>query len=163
MTMRKEVKKVCPRCCKLGEIEVTELTGDMSRNDPYEDNGTKYKSFQATCPNCGFKMRRRSLDDLIGAWAISKKRHVAHVAHCIRGLSSVLYPGGCAYIGQDALNEWTDDDGSLDGLKHYLKRKTGMDVHIDPASDGVGAIIYAEGNKKYNKVGSFIKDIVEER
>lgn len=93
-----EIFKKCPKCGNKEDVKIQVLTGNMAADDEILSGSEEsYRSYQASCPCCGFSMRRRTVQELATAWNISKEKRVHHVKNCINGLNSVLYPGGCSY------------------------------------------------------------------
>ena len=99
-----EIFKKCPKCGNKEDVKIQVLTGNLAADDEVlSGSDESYRSYQASCPCCGFSMRRRTVQELATAWNISKEKRVHHVKNCINGLNSVLYPGGCSYISRDAV------------------------------------------------------------
>ena len=161
MAMKSEVYKKCPKCGNHEEVKIDELTGYADNEDLYDPDTAenRYKSYRASCPCCGFSMRRRTVQELCRAWNVSKEKRVSHVKSCILGMPSVIYQGGCAYIGKDAVEEWRDEDGGFEKLKKHLKHKVGQEVYLTCPADGVGLIAYCDSKHDFNKVNDFIANL----
>ena len=139
----------CPRC---GYTEGC----DISSAKVYSGiSGDHIVQFTSTCKGCGFMMSRPSMNELKDAWNTSKKTRVSHVKDCINGIPSVTYPGGCAYIGRDAVEMWRDEDGGLEKLRKHLQRSVGKKIEFKEPSDGNGMIVYSTEIKLPEKFDSF--------
>lgn len=151
-----EIFKKCPKCGNKEDVKIQVLTGNLAADDEILSGSEEsYRSYQASCPCCGFSMRRRTVQELATAWNISKEKRVHHVKNCINGLNSVLYPGGCSYISRDAVEMWRDDDGSLEKLRKHLQRSVGKKIEFKELSDGEGMIVYSPEFKVPENFNSF--------
>lgn len=151
----------CPKCRNREDIEVKEVTPN-SAMEAGMDEVEAFRLYQARCPKCGYYMRRSSLLDLRDGWRQSKEKRVKHVSDCINGIPSVVYPGGCAYIGPDTVEMWRDEDGSLAKLQKYLNCKVGRITKLAKLSDGVGMIIYCDKSvMKDTKINSFVAGLTQ--
>lgn len=151
-----EIFKKCPKCGNKEDVKVQVLTGNLAAEDEIlSGSDESYRSYQASCSCCGFSMRRRTVLELQAAWNISKEKRVHHVKNCINGLNSVLYPGGCSYIGRDAVEMWRDEDGGLEKLRKHLQRSVGKKIEFKELEDGEGMVVYSPEFKVPENFNSF--------